>query len=233
MELGEEQVAEGKADDKAADDGQVDAHPKVVGGVEGEGGEEQAQEAVLEEVHPSSLAEAGGHAVSAQGRRGWARCVRLVPMGRAILIIGGAALLVAVWLYAVLDAAQADRGRVRTLPKGAWLAVTVLFPVVGSVLWFWLGRPRADRFGSFGAPASRPVVAPDDDPEFLKFLEARARREQADRDRQATRDDQADRGQGSQGQGSQKQSSQEQGPAGGGSQAEGPDSDAPSGDTAP
>lgn len=144
-------------------------------------------------------------------------------MGRAILIIGGAALLVAVWLYAVLDAAQADRGRVRTLPKGAWLAVTVLFPVVGSVLWFWLGRPRADRFGSFGAPASRPAVAPDDDPEFLKFLEARARREQADRDRQATRDDQADRGQGS----------QEQGPAGGGSRGEGPDSDAPSGDTAP
>lgn len=139
-------------------------------------------------------------------------------MGRAILIIGGAALLVAVWLYAVLDAAQADRGRVRTLPKGAWLAVTVLFPVVGSVLWFWLGRPRADRFGSFGAPASRPVVAPDDDPEFLKFLEARARREQADRDRQATRDDQADRGQG---------------PTGGDFRGEGPDSDASSGDTAP
>lgn len=60
-------------------------------------------------------------------------------MGRAILIIGGAALLLGVWIYSILDAAQTDRLRVRTLPKGAWLAVLVLFPLLGSVLWFWLG----------------------------------------------------------------------------------------------
>lgn len=101
-------------------------------------------------------------------------------MGRAILIIGGAALLLGVWIYSILDAAQADRLRVRTLPKGAWLAVLVLFPLLGSVLWFWLGRPRGARHGSFGAPVAKPPVAPDDDPEFLKFLEARARRERQD-----------------------------------------------------
>ncbi|HIY95056.1 MAG TPA: PLD nuclease N-terminal domain-containing protein [Candidatus Rothia avicola] len=101
-------------------------------------------------------------------------------MGRAILIIGGAALLLGVWIYSILDAAQTDRLRVRTLPKGAWLAVLVLFPLLGSVLWFWLGRPRGSRHGSFGAPVAKPPVAPDDDPEFLKFLEARARRERQD-----------------------------------------------------
>lgn len=102
-------------------------------------------------------------------------------MGRAILIIGGAALLLGIWIYSILDAAQTDRLRVRTLPKGAWLAVLVLFPLLGSVLWFWLGRPRKSKYGSFGAPAQgQPPVAPDDDPEFLKFLEARARRERQD-----------------------------------------------------
>lgn len=104
-------------------------------------------------------------------------------MGRAILIIGGAALLVGVWIFSVLDAAQSDRGLVRTLPKGAWLVVLILFPLLGSVLWFWLGRPPKSRYGSFGAPVEKPVIAPDDDPEYLRFLEARARREKQDRER--------------------------------------------------
>ena len=110
--------------------------------------------------------------------------VTLVGMGRAILIIGGGALLLAIWVYAILDAAQAESQKVRTLPKGFWVAVTILFPLVGSALWFWLGRPRKDRFGSFGAPLEKPPVAPDDDPEYLRFLEARAKREREDRERQ-------------------------------------------------
>lgn len=104
-------------------------------------------------------------------------------MGRAILIIGGAALLVGVWIFSVLDAAQSDRDQVRTLPKGFWLVILILFPLLGSLLWFWLGRPRRSRYGSFGAPAEKPVVAPDDDPEYLRFLEAKAKREKQDRER--------------------------------------------------
>lgn len=110
--------------------------------------------------------------------------VTLVGMGRAILIIGGGALLLAIWVYAILDAAQAESQKVRTLPKGFWVAATILFPLVGSALWFWLGRPRKDRFGSFGAPLEKPPVAPDDDTEYLRFLEARAKREREDRERQ-------------------------------------------------
>ncbi|MDO4898197.1 MAG: PLD nuclease N-terminal domain-containing protein [Rothia sp. (in: high G+C Gram-positive bacteria)] len=104
-------------------------------------------------------------------------------MGRAILIIGGGALLLAVWIYAVLDAAQADSNRVRTLPKGLWILITLLFPLLGSVLWFWLGRPNKSSYGSFGPPMARPERAPDDDPEFLRFLEARAKRAQQDQQR--------------------------------------------------
>lgn len=102
-----------------------------------------------------------------------------------MLIIGGGALLLAIWIYAILDASQAESSRVRTLPKGAWIVITLVFPLIGSALWFWLGRPRRDRFGSFGAPVERPPVAPDDDPDYLRFLEARAKREREDRERQA------------------------------------------------
>ena len=55
----------------------------------------------------------------------------------------------------------------------------VLLPVVGAVLWFLIGRPRA----TDAAPVaySHPV-APDDDPEFLRNLEIR-HRNQAEADR--------------------------------------------------
>lgn len=105
-------------------------------------------------------------------------------MGRALLIIGGAALLLGIWIYSIIDAVQAEGSRVRTLPKVAWVLILFFVPLVGSALWFWLGRPRADRFGSFGPPAAKPERAPDDDPEFLKFLEAKARREREDAQRQ-------------------------------------------------
>lgn len=99
------------------------------------------------------------------------------------MIIGGAALLVGVWIFSVLDAAQSDRNRVRTLPKATWLLILILFPLLGSLLWFWLGRPRKSWYGSFGVPTEKPVKAPDDDPEYLRFLEAKARREKQDRQR--------------------------------------------------
>lgn len=105
-------------------------------------------------------------------------------MGRALLIIGGAALLLGIWIYSIIDAVQAENSRVRTLPKVAWVLILFFVPLVGSALWFWLGRPRADKFGSFGPPVTKPERAPDDDPEFLKFLEAKARREREDAQRQ-------------------------------------------------
>ena len=52
----------------------------------------------------------------------------------------------------------------RALPKPVWILV-ILLPVVGALLWIILGKER----GSRGREA-RPVVAPDDDPQFLANL---------------------------------------------------------------
>lgn len=105
--------------------------------------------------------------------------------------------MIAVWLYCVLDAATADKDRVRTLPKGAWVVVVVVTFFAGALAWLLLGRPRgperAPRLGSSrrtswparprptssdGGAFRRPgPVAPDDDPEFLARLDRDAARD--------------------------------------------------------
>ena len=106
----------------------------------------------------------------------------------------------AIWLYAVLDAASSDRTQVRSLPKGLWVTIIVLTFAIGAVAWLVYGRPRAagprrPTLGSTGRTAwpSRPGhspqaptnglfgrdsrPAPDDDPEFLAGLDRRAAQE--------------------------------------------------------
>jgi hypothetical protein len=100
---------------------------------------------------------------------------------------GGLLALVALgfWLYAIFDAISAPRERIRLLPKPIWVIVIVLLNIVGTVLWFAVGRPRTADLppartgaarpgwaGQFGRPAGPPrrPVAPDDDPEFLRNL---------------------------------------------------------------
>jgi hypothetical protein len=72
-------------------------------------------------------------------------------------------------IYCLVQVAQSRADHVRTLPKWAWFVVIVLFPLVGSVAWLWVGRPQARRSPP-PARRSRPV-APDDDPDFLRGLD--------------------------------------------------------------
>lgn len=87
-------------------------------------------------------------------------------MVRVYLVI--IAVLVAVAIFAVVDAAFADPRRVRALPKPVWIIAILVLPVVGWLLWFLVGRPRRGngRGSTSGSAAPRPR-APDDDPEFL------------------------------------------------------------------
>ncbi|HKU12480.1 MAG TPA: PLD nuclease N-terminal domain-containing protein [Sinomonas sp.] len=85
--------------------------------------------------------------------------VRFVP---AILIL-------AAWLYAMVDCAMADRTQVRGLSKTSWFLITVL-PVIGTTLWFVLGRPRHTAPPATGGTRGRRPTAPDDDPDFLHGL---------------------------------------------------------------
>lgn len=80
-----------------------------------------------------------------------------------LLIVGGF-LAVVFWVFSIVDCAVQPPTRHRGVPKLAWIAIVVLIPVIGGILWFTIGRRRTK-----GQQAVR-GLAPDDDPEFLRSI---------------------------------------------------------------
>jgi hypothetical protein len=84
---------------------------------------------------------------------------------------------------ALISCLSADRDQVRALPRLLWVPVIVLLPLVGPGCWFLFGRrqrPQPPRPGGGpGRPRPKPST-PDDDPDFLRGLDA----DQARRDRE-------------------------------------------------
>ncbi|WP_430648028.1 PLDc N-terminal domain-containing protein [Agromyces sp. GXS1127] len=93
-------------------------------------------------------------------------------MVRLWLIAGVAAVVFTI--YAAVDCALFDRTRIRGLPRGWWIVVILLVPVIGAALWFIVGRGRAIRVGRTNPHSN----APDDDPDFLRRLRADAEHEE-------------------------------------------------------
>lgn len=86
-------------------------------------------------------------------------------MGRVLPVVVAIALLV----YALIDCLQTDSARFRSLNRVAWIAIIVLLPLIGPILWLAIGKVRERPQRRAAAPPSRPL-APDDDPEFLRHL---------------------------------------------------------------
>ena len=89
-----------------------------------------------------------------------------------------------------MDAVRTPAHEARTLPKWLWVLVTLLFPVVGPLMWLILGRPKAQPAAGgprpgFGQRRNTPapsVSSPDDDEEYLRWLKAKAERERRSRE---------------------------------------------------
>ncbi|MFE6997295.1 PLD nuclease N-terminal domain-containing protein [Microbacterium sp. NPDC057659] len=80
-----------------------------------------------------------------------------------VLIVGGF-LAVVFWVFSIVDCAAQPATRHRGVSKGAWVAIVVLIPVIGGILWFLLGRRRK------GDRSDTRPYAPDDDSEFLRGI---------------------------------------------------------------
>jgi Phospholipase_D-nuclease N-terminal len=104
-----------------------------------------------------------------------------------VLYLDGAAGLVvlALWLYCLLDVITTDEALVRNLPKMAWVFIVIFLFDIGAIAWLIAGRPQAWQRslpyeGNTGIPLEydRPGRAtahnPDDDAAFLMQLRARA-----------------------------------------------------------
>ncbi len=114
-----------------------------------------------------------------------------------ILFDGGFGLiLLALWLFCIIDVITTDEYAVRNLPKLWWLVIVLLLPDIGSIAWLVAGRRQTGATrpgglpykGNTGRPADvpRPASAanPDDDAEFLRQVQRRAE-EQRRRAREA------------------------------------------------
>ena len=69
----------------------------------------------------------------------------------------------AVMIFALVDIITSDNWRVKHLPKIAWVLLVIFLPLIGSVLWFVLGKEREARsepFPTFGDPRRRETAVP-------------------------------------------------------------------------
>ncbi|MEO7722248.1 MAG: PLDc N-terminal domain-containing protein [Pseudolysinimonas sp.] len=101
-------------------------------------------------------------------------------------------ILTGLLVFAIVDILVIDGGRVRGLPKYAWIGVVVLLPFIGPLLWFLVGRERLEernhgRYGDAPVASTGPgrrfaPIAPDDDPDFLGRLSREQQQEERIRD---------------------------------------------------
>jgi Phospholipase_D-nuclease N-terminal len=98
-------------------------------------------------------------------------------MGRLLPLL--ALLDLALLVVALIDCLSTE-GEIRALPRIAWVFIILLFPPVGPIAWFVAGRPARVAVPSdplFASPPHR-VLAPDDDPDFLRQVDTRKRDEE-------------------------------------------------------
>jgi hypothetical protein len=84
-------------------------------------------------------------------------------MTRVFIIV--IAIAIALMVFSLVDAIVIDRFRVRGVPKGLWIFLILVLPVVGPILWLTVGRGKKNGPGSRRGP-----IAPDDDIDFLRGL---------------------------------------------------------------
>lgn len=84
--------------------------------------------------------------------------------------------VLAIYVYGLVDVIRTDGRLTRGISKPAWIIVVIFLPVIGTILWLLMGRPRGN---SPAALKYSHPTSPDDDPDFLRNLEVR-RRNQAE-----------------------------------------------------
>jgi hypothetical protein len=119
-----------------------------------------------------------------------------------MLFVDGALglVLLALWIFCIVDVITTPEGECRNLPKMAWLLIVLVLPDVGSIVWLVAGRPVAHtrpgglgykgntgRYPEYERPGRHVATNPEDDEAFLRSL-----RERAEEQRRKARDQRKD-----------------------------------------
>jgi phospholipase D-like protein len=77
-------------------------------------------------------------------------------------------ILLALWVYCILDVIATDDALVRNLSKGVWLLIVIFLPDIGSLAWLLLGRPlyAGWRPGDTSRRPTKRVLGPEDRDDF-------------------------------------------------------------------
>ena len=67
-------------------------------------------------------------------------------------------LVIALMVGALVDIIRRDDSQVRFLPKMAWIIIVILLPLIGSILWFAIGREYSE--AGLRIPRMRPAARP-------------------------------------------------------------------------
>jgi hypothetical protein len=90
------------------------------------------------------------------------------------------------WIFCLVDVITTDESSCRNLPKGLWLLLVLVVPLVGSIIWLVAGRPQhvtrvrgpyerpASAFPEYDRPGRFAATSPEDDEEFLRKCRERA-----------------------------------------------------------
>lgn len=78
--------------------------------------------------------------------------------------------LLAMTIYAVIDAIQTEETKVKHLPKIAWILLILIFAPIGAIAWLVAGRRRGPETGNRRPNPPSAPRGPDDDPDFLRNL---------------------------------------------------------------
>jgi hypothetical protein len=88
-------------------------------------------------------------------------------------------IVLALWVYCILDVIATEEALIRNLSKFPWLLVILFFGPIGCIAWLALGRPAFAgwRPGDTTIRPARPVRGPEDMPGFAQREVDRAERD--------------------------------------------------------
>jgi hypothetical protein len=117
-----------------------------------------------------------------------------------------ALVLLALWVFCLIDVITSSESDIRNLPKMAWLFIVLILPDIGSIVWLVAGRNWQGRTGSYRSrivaakaypeydrPGRAVPTSPDDDDAFLRQVRERAdaqRREYQERRKRELQEEQ-------------------------------------------
>jgi Phospholipase_D-nuclease N-terminal len=70
-------------------------------------------------------------------------------------------------IFCLVDCISIYDSRIKTLNKISWVFIIILLPILGPILWLTIGK-ESKRDSTERLRNTRPPVAPDDDPAFLR-----------------------------------------------------------------